>query len=76
MCAGAAFGFTEALLCLATLAQRVRLRLAPGAAIEPICHLTLRPGESLPMLVEHQTAEAGGQAASLSGSEAGAEFRP
>jgi cytochrome P450 len=54
VCAGAAFGFTEAILCLATLAQRVRLRLAPDAAIEPICRLTLRPGESLPMLVEHR----------------------
>lgn len=52
ICAGAAFGLTEAILCLATLAQRVRLRLAPGAAVEPVCRLTLRPGDRLPMLVE------------------------
>ena len=54
VCTGAAFGFTEALLCIATLAQRLRLRLAPGAVVEPICRLTLRPGRTLPMLVEHR----------------------
>jgi cytochrome P450 len=52
VCAGQAFGLTEAILCLATLAQRARLRLAPGAVVAPICRLTLRPGDSLPMLVE------------------------
>jgi len=51
ICAGAAFGLTEAILCLATLAQRVRLRLAPGATVAPVCRLTLRPGERLPMLI-------------------------
>ena len=54
VCAGQAFGLTEAILCLATLAQRARLRLAPGAVVEPICRLTLRPGDALPMLVEHR----------------------
>ena len=54
VCAGQAFGLTEAVLCLATLAQRVRLHLAPNAAVEPICRLTLRPGDTLPMLVEHR----------------------
>jgi cytochrome P450 len=52
VCAGQAFGLTEAILCLATLAQRARLRLAPGAVVEPVCRLTLRPGHGLPMLVE------------------------
>ena len=52
VCAGQAFGLTEAILCLATLAQRARLRLAPGAVVAPVCRLTLRPGDSLPMLVE------------------------
>jgi cytochrome P450 len=33
ICAGQAFGLTEAILCLATLAQRARLRLAPGDAV-------------------------------------------
>ena len=54
VCTGAAFGLTEALLCIATLAQRARLRLAPGAVVEPVCRLTLRPGQTLPMLVEHR----------------------
>ncbi len=52
VCAGQAFGLTEAILCIAALAQRARLRLAPGAVVEPICRLTLRPGDTLPMLVE------------------------
>ena len=46
----------EAVLCLATLAQRVRLRLAPGTVVEPVCRLTLRPGDALPMLVERRQA--------------------
>lgn len=54
ICAGAAFGLTEAVLCLATLAQRVRLRLAPDATVAPICRLTLRPGDGLRMLIEHR----------------------
>jgi cytochrome P450 len=54
VCAGQAFGLTEAILCLATLAQRSRLRLAPGAVVAPVCRLTLRPGDALPMLVERR----------------------
>jgi len=54
VCTGQAFGLTEALLCLATLAKRVSLRLAPGAVVEPVCRLTLRPGDTLPMLVEQR----------------------
>ena len=52
ICAGAAFGLTEAVLCIATLAQRARLRLAPGAVVTPVCRLTLRPGDDLRMFVE------------------------
>jgi cytochrome P450 len=52
VCAGAAFGQTEAVLCLATLAQKARLRLVPGTVVEPVCRLTLRPGDRLPMIVE------------------------
>jgi len=54
ICAGAAFGLTEAILCIATLAQHVRLRLAPDAAVTPICRLTLRPGDDLRMLIERR----------------------
>ena len=55
ICAGVAFGQTEAILCLATLAQRFRLRLAPGAIVEPVCRLTLRPGDDLRMLIEKRS---------------------
>jgi cytochrome P450 len=55
ICAGAAFGLTEAVLCIATLAQRVRLRLAPDAVVAPICRLTLRPGDDLRMYVENRS---------------------
>ena len=54
VCAGQAFGLTEAVLCLATLAQAARLRLVPGTVVEPIGRLTLRPGERLPMRVERR----------------------
>jgi cytochrome P450 len=54
ICAGAAFGLTEAVLCIATLAQRVRLRLAPDAVVAPVCRLTLRPGDDLRMYVENR----------------------
>jgi cytochrome P450 len=52
ICPGAAFGLTEAILCLATLAAGARLRLAPDAVVAPVCRLTLRPGHDLRMLVE------------------------
>jgi cytochrome P450 len=51
VCTGAAFGLTEAVICLATLAQKFRLRLRPGWEVMPVCRLTLRPGEALPMTV-------------------------
>jgi len=56
ICGGAAFGLTltEAILWIATLAQRVRLRLAPDAVVAPICRLTLRPGDDLRMFVENR----------------------
>jgi cytochrome P450 len=56
ICAGAAFGLTEAILCLATLAQRFRLRLQPGSVVAPVCRLTLRPGKRLPMTVHPREA--------------------
>ncbi len=54
VCTGMAFGLTEAVLCLATLAARFRLALAPGARVMPVCRLTLRPGDRLPMLLHHR----------------------
>jgi cytochrome P450 len=54
ICAGAAFGLTEAILSIATLAQRARLRLAPDAVVAPVCRLTLRPGDDLRMFIERR----------------------
>jgi cytochrome P450 len=43
VCIGAGFATMEATLLLATLAQRFRLRLAPGPKVEPLASITLRP---------------------------------
>lgn len=52
VCPGAAFANAEAVLCLATLGQRFRFRLAEGCHVEPVCRLTLRPSGPLSMTVE------------------------
>ncbi len=52
VCAGMSFGLTEAVLCVATLAQHFTLRLRPGHAFRPVCRLTLRPDGGLPMTVQ------------------------
>ena len=51
-CAGMNFGLDEAILCLAVLAQRFRVRPRPGYQVEPVCRLTLRPGGGLPVTLE------------------------
>jgi cytochrome P450 len=50
-CIGAAFGMSEAVLCIATIAQAFMLRLKAGHQVEVACRLTIRPGEKLPMRV-------------------------
>jgi cytochrome P450 len=52
ICIGAAFAMTEAILCLATLAKRFRLSLAPGANVEPVGQITLRPRHGIAMRIE------------------------
>jgi len=54
ICIGAGFAMTEALIILAMLGQRFRLRLAPGAAVEPVGLITLRPRNGLPMMLERR----------------------
>ena len=54
ICIGAAFAMTEALIILAMLGQRYRLRQAPGAVVEPVGLITLRPRHGLPMLLERR----------------------
>jgi len=56
VCLGLRFGLTEGLLCLATLAQRFRARVAPGHSVGVECRLTLRPRDGLPMLIAPRRA--------------------
>jgi cytochrome P450 len=51
VCPGQAFGLTEAILCVAVIAQRFELRVQTGHVVEPVCRMTLRPGDRLPMTV-------------------------
>ena len=60
VCVGAAFANMEAALVLATLAQRFRLHLAPGAEVEPRPYVTLRPHPGLPMRLEARRGEGRG----------------
>jgi cytochrome P450 len=50
-CIGAGFARMEMVLLLATMAARHRLALAPGAAVEAVPTITLRPRHGLPMIV-------------------------
>jgi len=52
ICIGAAFAMTEAILVLAMVAQRYRLRLKAGHPIEPQGLITLRPRYGMPMTLE------------------------
>ena len=56
ICIGAGFAMQEATLILATVAQRYRLRLAPGRRVEPMGLITLRPRGGLPMTLERRDA--------------------
>lgn len=49
ICAGLAFGLTEAILCFAILVQQFQVRVAPGVKVEPASRLTLRPAGGLPV---------------------------
>jgi cytochrome P450 len=53
-CVGNHFAMMELQLILATLAQRVKLRLAPNQQVAPDPQITLRPPAGLKMLVEHR----------------------
>lgn len=54
VCIGAAFAMAEAMLILATIAQRYRLILKPGFAVEPQALLTLRPRHGMRMILERR----------------------
>ncbi len=53
-CIGNHFAMMELQLVLATLAQRVTLRLAPGQHIVPDPQITLRPTAGIKMIVQHR----------------------
>jgi len=52
ICIGASFAMTEAVMILATLAQRHRPRLVPGHPVEPQAKFTLRAKHGVRMTVE------------------------
>ncbi|HUN52708.1 MAG TPA: cytochrome P450 [Candidatus Sulfotelmatobacter sp.] len=52
ICIGAAFAMVEAVLLLASLAQRFRLRLVPGWPVEPQALITLRPRHGIMMRLQ------------------------
>ena len=54
ICIGAGFAMQEAILIVATLAQRFILRPAPGARVEPLGLITLKPKGGMPMIVERR----------------------
>jgi len=50
-CIGNSFAQMEAVLLLATIAQRFRLSLVPGQRITPTPYITLRPEPGIRMLL-------------------------
>jgi cytochrome P450 len=52
VCIGNHLALLEGQLVLATIAQKYKLRLAPGAVVEPEPALTLRVRDRLPMILE------------------------
>jgi cytochrome P450 len=57
ICIGASFAMTEAVLILATLAQRFRLRLAPGCRVQPQALFTLRAKFGMQMQIVQRKAD-------------------
>ena len=57
-CLGEPFAWTEAVLVLATLAQRWWLRLVEGHQVVPEPIMTLRPKGGMPMILERRPGNA------------------
>jgi cytochrome P450 len=53
-CVGSSFAELEAVLVLATIAQRFRLELTARGMPAPVGQVTLRPGRNLPMHLRHR----------------------
>jgi cytochrome P450 len=58
ICIGNSLAVAEAKAILATIAQRYRLRLAPGHPVEPIGRITLRPKSGVWVTLEPRSAPA------------------
>ncbi len=58
VCIGQMLAMNEAVLILASLAQRYTLRLAPGQVVQPQANITLRPKYGLKMTLQHRPAPA------------------
>ena len=54
ICIGAGFAMSEALIILAMLGQRYRMRLVDGFPVEPVGLITLRPRHGLRMTLERR----------------------
>lgn len=54
VCPGQELALTVMVLCIAALAQRVRLRLRTRETIEPVCKVTLRPSAPVLMTVHRR----------------------
>lgn len=54
LCVGESFAWMESILLLATLAQRWRLRLAPGQQVAAQPSITLRPRYGMRMVIERR----------------------
>ncbi|HET8674674.1 MAG TPA: cytochrome P450 [Blastocatellia bacterium] len=63
-CIGNSFAMMEAVLVLATVAQRFRLRLVEGHKIEPWPVFTLRPRHGVRMVIEKRETHAASRGAS------------
>jgi cytochrome P450 len=57
ICIGNQFAMLEAILILATVAQRYRLALAPGFRLELLPSVTLRPRNGVAMLVHERAVD-------------------
>jgi cytochrome P450 len=57
VCIGESFAWTEGVLVLATIAQRWKLRLAPGHRVQPQALVTLRPRYGMKMIAESRAGK-------------------
>ena len=67
LCIGNQFARMEAVLLLATIAQRYRLRLAPNTTVTPWTGITLRPKDGVRVLLEEREEAAPTSAQQLIG---------